>query len=88
MLREIIIPVLAPAIVASALIAFTLSISAYATPAILGGPSTATMATLIYEFMTSLADWAVGSALGAVLIVSSMGLLVLGAVLGSRRTSL
>jgi putative spermidine/putrescine transport system permease protein len=85
---EITLPLSMPGIVGAFVIAFTLSISAYATPAILGGPSTATMATLIYEFMTSLADWAVGSALGAVLIVTSMALLVLGAVLGSRRASL
>ncbi len=31
------------------LLAFSLSISAYATPAILGGPATSTMATQIYD---------------------------------------
>ena len=85
---EVTLPLSLPGIVGAFVIAFTLSISAYATPAILGGPSTATMATLIYDFMTSLADWALGSAMGALLIVSSMVLLVIGSVLGSKRKAL
>jgi putative spermidine/putrescine transport system permease protein len=67
------------------LLAFSLSISAYATPAILGGPATATMATQIYEFMTALDDWSLGSAMGAILIFSAMTLLVIGAAIGARR---
>jgi ABC-type spermidine/putrescine transport system permease subunit I len=85
---EVTLPLSLPGIVGAFVIAFTLSISAYATPAILGGPATATMATLIYDFMTSLADWALGSAMGALLIISSMVLLVIGSVLGSKREAL
>ncbi len=70
------------------LLAFSLSISAYATPAILGGPATSTMATQIYDFMTALDDWSLGSAMGAILIFSAMALLVIGSVLGSRRVAL
>ena len=70
------------------LLAFSLSISAYATPAILGGPASATMATQIYDFMTGLDDWSLGSAMGAILIFSAMGLLILGAALGARRPAL
>lgn len=85
---EVTLPLSASGIAGAFVIAFTLAISAYATPAILGGPSTATMATLIYDFMTSLADWAMGSALGTVLILSALALLVVGSVLGSRRPAL
>lgn len=67
------------------LLAFSLAISAYATPTILGGPRTETMATLIYKFMVSLMDWSIGSALGTMLIISSMGLIALGTALGARR---
>ncbi len=70
------------------LLAFSLSISAYATPAILGGPATATMATQIYDFMTALDDWSLGSAMGAILIFSAMTLLVIGAAIGARRAVL
>jgi putative spermidine/putrescine transport system permease protein len=70
------------------LLTFSLSISAYATPAILGGPATATMATRIYEFLTSLDDWSLGSAMAAILIVTTMAMLLIGSALGSRRASL
>jgi putative spermidine/putrescine transport system permease protein len=70
------------------LISFSLSISAYATPAILGGPATATMATRIYEFLTSLDDWSLGSAMAAILIISTMLLLLAGSAFGVRRASL
>jgi putative spermidine/putrescine transport system permease protein len=70
------------------LLAFSLSISAYATPAILGSPATATMATRIYEFLTSLDDWSLGAAMAAILIVTTMLMLSLGALFGARRASL
>jgi len=70
------------------LLTFSLSISAYATPAILGGPATATMATRIYEFLTSLDDWSLGSAMAAILIVTTMVMLMIGTGLGSRRPGL
>ncbi len=70
------------------LLAFSLSMSAYATPAILGGPGTAVMATRIYEFLTSLDDWSLGSAMAAILIISTMLMLFIGSAVGARRASL
>jgi putative spermidine/putrescine transport system permease protein len=70
------------------LLAFSLSMSAYATPAILGSPATATMAIRIYEFLTSLDDWSLGAAMAAILIASTMLLLLIGSVIGVRRASL
>jgi putative spermidine/putrescine transport system permease protein len=70
------------------LLAFSLSISAYATPAILGGPATAVMATRIFEFLTSADDWSLGAAMAAILIVSTMLMLFIGSVLGARRASI
>jgi len=82
------LPLSVPGVAGAFSLAFSLAISAYATPAILGGPASSTMATLIYDFMTTLDDWSLGSALGAALIISSMLLLVVGSVLGSRRVAL
>ncbi len=82
---EVTLPLSAPGIAAAFLLSFTLAISAYATPAILGGPATQTLATLIYQFMVSIMDWSIGSALGAVLIVSAIAMLLLGSALGVRR---
>ncbi len=81
------LPLSAGGVVGGFLLAFALAISAYATPTILGGPATETMATLIYKFMVSLMDWSIGSALGTMLIVSSMLLVGVGTALGARRNT-
>ena len=82
---EVTLPLSAAGIAAAFLLSFSLAISAYATPAILGGPATETLATLIYKFMVSLVDWSIGSALGTVLIATALLLLWVGTMLGSRR---
>ena len=82
---EVTLPLSWGGIAAAFLLAFSLAISAYATPAILGGPGTETLATLIYMFMVSMMDWSIGSALGAVLIVGSLALMFTGILIGSRR---
>ena len=82
------LPLSANGVAGAFLLAFSLSISAYATPAILGGPATATMATRIYEFLTSLDDWSLGSAMAAILIFTTMLMLLLGSAVGARRASL
>ena len=53
-------------------------------PAILGGPATEVMATLIRTFMAVTLDWALGAAMGAILLVSAIGLLILTSALGAR----
>jgi putative spermidine/putrescine transport system permease protein len=79
------LPLTMPGIAGAFLLSFGVAISAYATPTILGGPATQTMATLIFTLMTTLLNWALGSALGVVLLVSTFALLTLLALLGRRR---
>lgn len=78
------LPLSSPGIVGAFLLAFALSISAYATPQILGGPATPVMATQIYTLMLSILDWSLGSAMSVVLIVSAGTLMVVGTLIGSR----
>jgi putative spermidine/putrescine transport system permease protein len=82
------LPLSASGVTGAFLLAFSLSISAYATPAILGSPATATMATRIYEFLTSLDDWSLGAAMAAILIMTTMLMLSIGSAFGARRASL
>lgn len=70
------------------LIAFTLAISAYATPAILGGAAIPVVATQIYNLMTTVLDWSLGSALSVLLVASAVLLTVVGTLLGQRRAAL
>jgi putative spermidine/putrescine transport system permease protein len=79
------LPLSAPGIAGGFLLTFAIAMSAYATPAILGGPSTEVMATMIRRFMLELLDWSLGSAMGAILLASAMILLLLTSVLGGQR---
>ena len=81
------LPLSLPGIIGGFLLAFAIAISAYATPAILGGPATEVMATLIRSFMAVTLDWALGAAMGAILLVSTIGLLMLTSALGARQTA-
>ncbi len=78
------LPLTAPGIVGGFLLTFAVAISAYATPAILGGPGTQVMATMVQTFMIQLLDWAAGSTMGTILLVSSVTLVVLTSVIGAR----
>jgi putative spermidine/putrescine transport system permease protein len=82
------LPLSMPGVIGGFLLCFSIAISAYATPAILGGPATQVLATAIYGFMTQLLDWSIGAALAVILVVSSLALLYLASRLGARRVSL
>jgi len=79
------LPLTLPGVLGGFILAFSLAISAYATPAILGGPSTETMATMIRNLMIALLDWGLGSAMGVILLFSTLLLLLAGALVGGRR---
>jgi putative spermidine/putrescine transport system permease protein len=82
---QVTLPLTAPGIAGGFLLTFAIAISAYATPAILGGPGTQVMATTIRTFMIQLLDWAAGSAMGAILLVTSILLVVLTSAIGTGR---
>ncbi len=77
----------APGIAGGFLLTFAIAISAYATPAILGGPTTEVMATMIRRFMLELLDWSLGSAMGAILLITAMVVLLVTSALGHRQPS-
>ncbi len=81
------LPLTASGVIGGFLLAFGVAIGAYATPAILGGPGTQTMATLIYSFMMTLLDWSLGSAMGVILLASSFVVLALIMLAGRRSES-
>ena len=85
---HVVLPLCLPGIAGGFLLVFSIAISAYATPAILGGPATQVAATAIYHFIIQLLDWSLGAALAVVLIVSSLLLLYAAARLGARRAAL
>ena len=85
---NVVLPLSLPGIAGGFMLAFSIAISAYATPAILGGPATQLMATAIYGFMTQLLDWSIGAALAVILIVCSVLLLLGAARFGAKQAAL
>jgi putative spermidine/putrescine transport system permease protein len=85
---HVVLPLCLPGLLGGFILAFSIAISAYATPAILGGPATLVMATAIYSFMTQLLDWSIGAALAVVMTVASLALFVLAARFGARTSAI
>jgi putative spermidine/putrescine transport system permease protein len=72
-------------IVAGSLLVFSLAISAFATPSLVGGARANVMATAIYEQTVELLDWPFGAALAAILLVVVLSLsLAYGALIEGR----
>lgn len=76
-LRRIILPLSLPGAAAGSLLVFTFAISAFVTPALLGGNRVSTISTLIYEKFTFSANWPVGATLVVVLLVINIGIVAL-----------
>lgn len=78
--RRITLPQLMPGILSGAIIVFTLSASAFATPAIIGGRRVKVATTAIYdEFLTSL-NWPLGATISILLLIG-----IVSVVIGSNR---
>jgi len=72
--RDIILPLSLPGVAAGSLFVFALSASAFAVPALVGGPSTVVMATEVYNQAVTAFDWPLAAALSFVLLVVTLGL--------------
>jgi putative spermidine/putrescine transport system permease protein/spermidine/putrescine transport system permease protein len=79
-------PLSAPGVVAGAFLVFVISIGFYITPAILGGGRVIMIAQQIETSLSLYSNWGATSALGVLLLVSSI-VLLLAARLGVRKWS-
>lgn len=84
----VMLPLSIPGVAGTFFLSFAITLSAYATPAILGGPRTETMATMIYSFMLGVMDWSMGSTVGTILVVTALALMFTAARLGAKRGAL
>lgn len=83
-LRHIVVPLTVPGIVSSMLLAFTMSASAYATPAILGGAGFKVLATMVYEQVLFYIDWSFAAVMANVLLVMMLTVASIGSRLETR----
>lgn len=70
------LPLSLPGVFAGCLIVFVMSLGFYVTPALLGGPRTLMIATLIGQQALELLDWPFAGALSFVLLVLSLGVTI------------
>ncbi|WP_033058218.1 ABC transporter permease [Sinorhizobium arboris] len=69
---RITLPLSLPGVFAGALMTFIMSLGFYVTPALIGGPSTLMMSTLIGQQATELLDWPFAGALSAILLAATL----------------
>ena len=81
------LPLALPGLVAGGGFVFVGCLSAYATPALLGGGATRTLVLEIYERITIHFDWPSGAAASLVLLLAATALLALSAGFSRRRSA-
>jgi putative spermidine/putrescine transport system permease protein len=79
---KITLPLTYPGVISGSILVFSLSVSAYVTPSLIGGARNPVMATLIYQQGVSLLNWPFGAAIAFILLATVMvlvgGILQLG----------
>ena len=73
--REVTLPLSLPGLAAGSLLCFVLAAGTYITPLVLGGPTDAMFANLVFEAIITQLNWPLGSALSLVLLIL-LGVLV------------
>ncbi len=75
---QVTLPLAVPGIVSGSILVFMMSVSAYVTPALVGGPKVPVMSTAIYQQSVALLNWPLGAAMSFILLFVLV-LLLLGA---------
>ncbi|MGB3387553.1 MAG: ABC transporter permease [Pseudaminobacter sp.] len=84
-LRRIVLPLSLPGILAGTMLCFILSMNAYATPVLIGGPQFHMMAPEVYQQVTKAMNWPFGSALAFILMAVTLVLTASSNTLIQRR---
>lgn len=82
---KVVVPLALPGIVAGCVLCFTLSMNAYATPVLIGGPQFHMMGPTIYGQITKAANWPFGAALAFVLMGATVVLTLASTMALQRR---
>jgi len=85
---RIILPLALPGIVSGSVLVFSLSISAFVTPSLIGGAQIKLMPTIIYQQAMALLDWPFGAAIAFIMLFAIAALLIPALALIERRSRL
>ena len=83
-LRRVVLPLALPGLLAGTLLCFILSMNAYATPVLIGGPQFHMMAPTVYQQVAKVMNWPFGAALAFVLMAVTLILTTTANVLVQR----
>lgn len=75
--RQVIFPLAVPGLIVGAVLVFTGSFTAYATPQLLGGERQMVMGTLMYQRAMVAFDWAGASTIAAIMVVITIGVVLI-----------
>lgn len=73
---RVLLPQAAPGLLAGSILVFIMSMNAYATPVLLGGPNFRMLAPTVYDQFVRVGNWPFGAALAFVLLFSTLFLTV------------
>lgn len=74
--RQVIFPLAVPGLIVGAVLVFTGSFTAYATPQLLGGERQMVMGTLMYQRAMVAFDWVGASTIAAIMVVITIGVVL------------
>lgn len=83
-LRAVVLPLALPGLLAGSVLCFILSMNAYATPVLIGGPTFNMMAPTVYQQVAKVMNWPFGAALAFILMFVTLTLTVGMSVLVQR----
>lgn len=81
---DVTLPLATPAIISGAVIVFSLSISSYIVPMLLGSSRVSTISMHLYQQVSEMGFWQFGSALGLILLAVSLGSILIAFSLSQR----
>lgn len=70
--RHVILPLSVSGLVTGSVLVFTGSMTAYATPALLGGTDTRVLSTMLYQYAMSMGDWNKAAIVALIMIVVTL----------------
>jgi len=85
MLRRVLLPLALPGFAAGAIFCFILTMNAYATPVLLGGPKFVMMSPLVYVQFAAKSNWPFGSAVSFILMTATLVLAAMSNLMVQRR---
>ena len=85
MVKRVLLPLALPGIAAGAIFCFILTMNAYATPVLLGGPEFMTMGPLVYVQFAAKSNWPFGAAVSVILMTATLILTATANLMVQRR---